>query len=114
AATGAEAIEKEASVAPDVIVLDIMLPDVDGMQVISNLRASGKDVPVVFLTAKSEIQDRIAGLTAGGDDYVVKPFSLEELSARLRAVVRRAGRQGNPDDAVIKVGDLTLNEETYE
>nr|WP_217135138.1 response regulator transcription factor [Leucobacter chinensis] len=114
AATGAEAIVKEAEFAPDVIVLDIMLPDFDGMQVLSKLRASGSEVPVVFLTAKTDVQDRVAGLTAGGDDYVVKPFSLEELSARLRAVVRRARRFGDPDDAVIRVGDLVLNEETYE
>lgn len=114
AATGAEALAMEAEFAPDVIVLDIMLPDFDGMQVLSRLRAAGSEVPVVFLTARTDVQDRVAGLTAGGDDYVVKPFSLEELSARLRAVVRRARRYGNPDDAVIRVGDLVLNEETYE
>lgn len=114
AATGAEALEKTRDFTPDVIVLDIMLPDVDGMQVLAQLRSRGSSVPVVFLTAKTEVKDRVAGLTAGGDDYVVKPFSLEELSARLRAVTRRAGRVGDPDDAVIRVGDLTLNEETYE
>ena len=114
AATGAEALEKTRDFTPDVIVLDIMLPDVDGMQVLAQLRSRGSSVPVVFLTAKAEVKDRVAGLTAGGDDYVVKPFSLEELSARLRAVTRRAGRVGDPDDAVTRVGDLTLNEETYE
>lgn len=114
AATGAEALEKTRDFTPDVIVLDIMLPDVDGMQVLAQLRSRGSSVPVVFLTAKTEVKDRVAGLTAGGDDYVVKPFSLEELSARLRAVTRRAGHVGDPDDAVTRVGDLALNEETYE
>ena len=114
AATGTQAIEQAEVYDPDVIVLDIMLPDFDGLQVLSRLRAGGSEVPVVFLTAKTDVKDRVAGLTAGGDDYVVKPFSLEELSARLRAVVRRARRLGNPGDAVIRVGDLILNEETFE
>lgn len=113
-ATGQGAIDTEKSFSPDVIVLDIMLPDFDGMQVLSQLRSRGSEVPVVFLTAKTDVKDRVAGLTAGGDDYVAKPFSLEELSARLRAVVRRARRFGNPEDAVIRVGDLLLNEETFE
>lgn len=114
AATGQEALDKHNAFHPDVIVLDIMLPDIDGMQVLSKLRSQKSDVPVVFLTAKTDVQDRISGLTAGGDDYVVKPFSIEELNARLRAVVRRARRFGDPDDATIRVGDLVLNEETYE
>lgn len=114
AATGAEAIEKSIVFEPDVIVLDIMLPDFDGMQVLSRIRAAGDSVPVVFLTAKTEVGDRVAGLTAGGDDYVTKPFSLEELSARLRAVVRRSGHSHKLSEAVIQVGDLTLNEDTFE
>lgn len=114
ATTGQEALDKHTEFAPDVIVLDIMLPDIDGMQVLSRLRSQRSDVPVVFLTAKTDVQDRVSGLTAGGDDYVVKPFSIEELNARLRAVVRRARRFGDPDDATIRVGDLVLNEETYE
>lgn len=113
AATGAEAIEMAGTFDPHVIVLDVMLPDVDGFQVLSRLRADGDKVPVVFLTARTHTQDRVAGLTAGGDDYVVKPFSLEELSARLRAVVRRADRPF-ASDPTITVGDLTLNEETVE
>lgn len=114
AATGQEALDKHTAFHPDVIVLDMMLPDIDGMQVLSKLRSQKSDVPVVFLTAKTDVQDRVSGLTAGGDDYVVKPFSIEELNARLRAVVRRARRFGDPDDATIRVGDLVLNEETYE
>lgn len=114
AASGGEAIEKAGSFRPHVMVLDIMLPDFDGMQVLSRLRSAGDDVPVVFLTAKTEVGDRVAGLTAGGDDYVTKPFSIEELAARLRAVVRRAGIFDSSCDAVIEVGDLSMNEETFE
>lgn len=112
-ATGEDAIRVADEFRPHVIVLDIMLPGVDGFQVLSRLRQTGDRVPVVFLTAKTDVGDRVAGLTSGGDDYVVKPFSLEELSARLRAVMRRAKRIV-PEDATIRVGDLTLNEETYE
>lgn len=112
-ATGEDAIRVADEFRPHVIVLDIMLPGVDGFQVLSRLRQAGDRVPVVFLTAKTDVGDRVAGLTSGGDDYVVKPFSLEELSARLRAVMRRAKRIV-PEDATIRVGDLTLNEETYE
>lgn len=112
-ATGEDAIRVADEFRPHVIVLDIMLPGVDGFQVLSRLRQAGDRVPVVFLTAKTDVGDRVAGLTSGGDDYVVKPFSLEELSARLRAVMRRAKRMV-PEDATIRVGDLTLNEETYE
>lgn len=115
AATGAEAIEKAAHVRPDVIVLDIMLPDFDGMQVLSRLRDAGDRVPVLFLSAKVDVEDRIAGLTAGGDDYVTKPFSLEELAARLRALIRRSTlNRSVAHDPVLTVGDLTLNEETFE
>ena len=76
------------------VVLDMMLPDFDGLEVLRRMRASAPDVPVLFLTAKDAVEDRIAGLTAGGDDYVTKPFSLEEVVARLRALIRRAGAHG--------------------
>lgn len=100
---------------PDVIVLDVMMPGIDGLQVLQRLRASGNDAPVLFLTAKDGVDDRIAGLTAGGDDYVTKPFSLEEVVARLRGLVRRT-LVGTSADAgpVLRVGDLVLDEESYE
>ncbi len=100
---------------PDVVVLDIMLPDIDGLAVLSRLRADGNQVPILFLTAKDTMDDRIAGLTVGGDDYVTKPFSLEELVARLRALIRRSSitLAASPDSR-ITVGDLELDEESYE
>ncbi|WP_449278523.1 response regulator transcription factor [Leucobacter sp. GX24907] len=113
--TGAAALEQLESFDPDVVVLDIMLPDFDGLQVLSRLRSAGSNVPVLFLTARDSVDDRVGGLTAGGDDYVVKPFSLEELNARLRALLRRSQRElAQHPDPVIRVGDLTLNEESYE
>jgi len=115
AANGAEAVALAESFVPDVIVLDIMLPDFDGMQVLSRLRRSGDLVPVLFLTALGSVDDRVKGLTAGGDDYMVKPFSIEELIARLRALVRRSrSLQSSTPDPVLRVGDLTLNEDSYE
>ena len=90
AADGQKALSITREFRPDVIVLDIMLPDIDGMQVLTRLRADGIQTPVLFLTAKDALDDRIAGLTIGGDDYVTKPFSLEELVARLRGLIRRA------------------------
>ncbi|AWB89938.1 response regulator transcription factor [Salinibacterium hongtaonis] len=100
---------------PDVVVLDIMLPDIDGLQVLRRLRADGRDVPILFLTAKDALDDRIAGLTAGGDDYVTKPFSLEEVIARLRGLIRRSSALiSGEDDPILRVGDLTLNEQSYE
>ena len=76
---------------PDAIVLDVMLPDIDGFEVLRRIRSDQPDVPVLFLTARDAVEDRVAGLTAGGDDYVTKPFSIEELVARLRGLMRRAG-----------------------
>ena len=100
---------------PDVIVLDIMLPDIDGLQVLSRLRADGIDTPVLFLTAKDALDDRIAGLTAGGDDYVTKPFSLEELVARLRGLIRRSVTVvADASDPEVVLGDLILNEDSHE
>lgn len=115
AATGTEAIEKLRSFEPDVAVLDIMLPDFDGIQVLSRIRSEGHLLPVLFLTALDSVDDRVHGLTAGGDDYVVKPFSLEELIARLRALVRRSQLLVNHQpDPILRVGDLMLNEDSYE
>ncbi len=117
AGTGQAALNRAAEFGPDIVVLDLMLPDLDGFTVLDRLREGGNAVPVVFLTAKDATADRIAGLTRGGDDYLVKPFSVEELMARLRAVLRRsAGVAHRPEahGAVLRVGDLTLDEDTRE
>jgi two-component system OmpR family response regulator len=100
--------------SPDVVLLDVMLPDIDGLEVLRRLRANDPDVPVLFLTARDAVEDRIAGITAGGDDYVTKPFSLEEVVARLRGLVRRRGTGMLGGDAVLTVGDLTLDEDSHE
>lgn len=112
---GRDALTLAREFRPDVIVLDIMLPDIDGLDVLRRLRADGFDGPVLFLTAKDAVRDRIAGLTATGDDYVTKPFSLEELIARLRGLLRRTARAiSATDDPEVHVGDLVLNEERCE
>ena len=111
----AEAMKQAASFAPDIAVLDIMLPDGDGLALMKSLRDVHAGLPVLFLTAKDAVDDRVAGLTAGGDDYVTKPFSLEELVARLRGILRRAGAGVTEDEhAELRVGDLVLNEDSYE
>nr|WP_110208374.1 response regulator transcription factor [Nocardioides daejeonensis] len=112
--TGTEAVATAKEFRPDAVALDIMLPDFDGLEVLRRLRAERDDVPVVFLTAKDAVEDRIAGLTAGGDDYVTKPFSLEELVARLRGLMRRAGVGTSRSSSLLVVGDLTLDEESRE
>ncbi|MFC7340833.1 response regulator transcription factor [Saccharopolyspora griseoalba] len=111
--TGAEALRAAASFEPDIVVLDVMLPDRDGFAVAGELRRSGDDVPVLFLTARDAVQDRIAGLTAGGDDYVAKPFSLDEVVLRLRAILRRV-RPERTDEPTLRYQDLELDEDTYE
>lgn len=113
AATGNAAVRTARQVHPDAVVLDIMLPDIDGMEVLRRLRGAGDDVPVLFLTARDAVEDRVAGLTAGGDDYVTKPFSLEEVVARLRALIRRSGATVR-DDSSLVVGDLVLDEDSHE
>jgi two-component system OmpR family response regulator len=115
ASSGLEALQVAREFEPDALVLDIMMPDLDGMSVLKRLRDSGNYVPVLFLTAKDAVGDRIAGLTAGGDDYVTKPFSLEEIIARLRAIIRRAGHATSDDSqSILRVADLTLNEDSHE
>ena len=112
ATSGSNALAVATEQRPDLVVLDIMLPDVDGFDVIKRLRAEGERVPVVFLTARDATDDKIRGLTLGGDDYVTKPFSLEELTARIRAVLRRTtGEQATPK---LTFADLELDEETHE
>src|SRR5687767_12296535 len=115
ASSGFQALQAAKEFGPDAMVLDIMMPDLDGMAVLQRLRQSGNDVPVLFLTAKDAVSDRVAGLTAGGDDYVTKPFSLEEVVARLRGLMRRAGTAQSADaEPILRVGDLTLNEDSHE
>jgi two-component system OmpR family response regulator len=115
ASDGSTALSTIREFRPDVVVLDIMLPDIDGVQVLSRLRADGFQTPILFLTAKDSLDDRIAGLTVGGDDYVTKPFSLEELVARLRGLIRRSNLAvSETEDSFLQVGDLTLDEDSYE
>jgi two-component system OmpR family response regulator len=114
AGTGAAAIATARSFRPDAVVLDVMLPDIDGLAVLSALRAENPGVCVLFLTARDAVEDRIAGITAGGDDYVTKPFSLEELIARLRGVVRRAGLAQSTAVELLTVGDLSIDEDGHE
>ncbi|MGP3951382.1 response regulator transcription factor [Streptomyces sp. 7N604] len=111
---GAEALRTARDFRPDAVVLDIMLPDLDGLAVLGRLRREIPDVPVLFLTARDAVEDRIAGLTAGGDDYVTKPFSLEEVVARLRGLLRRAGAQAARAESQLVVGDLVLDEDSHE
>ena len=112
--TGAKAVSSARTFGPDAVVLDMMLPDFDGLEVLRRMRATDPDVPVVFLTARDAVEDRIAGLTAGGDDYVTKPFSLEELVARLRGLMRRTGARRAESGSVLTVGDLELDEDSHE
>jgi two-component system OmpR family response regulator len=109
-----EAVAQGQWFHPDVAVLDIMLPDGDGIGLMKKLRDITPKLPVLFLTAKDAVEDRVHGLTAGGDDYITKPFSLEELVARIRGILRRVGVGEEKLDPVLQVGDLTLNEESYE
>jgi len=115
AGDGASAVTAAREFRPDVVVLDVMLPDIDGFQVLGRLRADLPEVCVLFLTARDAVEDRIAGITAGGDDYVTKPFSLEEVLARLRGLLRRAGMTRQvADSGLITVGSLTMDEEARE
>ncbi len=115
AATGAEALRVAEEFKPHALILDVMLPDLDGFEVCRQLRDSGQEVGVLFLTAKDSTDDKIKGLTLGGDDYVTKPFSLEELVARLRALLRRTGVISSPlDEEKMRFADLELNEATHE
>ncbi|MEO7070217.1 MAG: response regulator transcription factor [Nostocoides sp.] len=114
AASGMEAVRAAREFGPDAVVLDMMLPDFDGMEVLRRMRGETPNVPVLFLTAKDAVEDRIAGLTAGGDDYVTKPFSLEEVVARVRALMRRTAIVTDASSSLLAVGDLTLDEDSHE
>lgn len=112
AATGSAALRQARESEPDLIVLDVRLPDLDGFGVLRKLRAEGSAVPVIFLTAKDAQQDKVTGFGLGADDYVTKPFGLEELAARVRAVLRRTKTGG--DGAVLRFADVELNQDSFE
>ncbi|MDT7707613.1 MAG: two-component system, OmpR family, response regulator [Pseudonocardiales bacterium] len=114
AADGGSAVRTARDFRPDAVVLDVMLPDFDGLEVLRRMRSDTPDVPVLFLTARDAVEDRVAGLTAGGDDYVTKPFSLEELVARLRGLLRRSGMSATRQGSELVVGDLLLDEDSHE
>ncbi|HLS73114.1 MAG TPA: response regulator transcription factor [Actinomycetaceae bacterium] len=113
AANGNEAIRQAMADEPDLIVLDVMLPDMDGFTITRRLRDQGRHTPVLFLTARDDVQDKLTGLTVGGDDYVTKPFSLEEVVARIRAILRRTQPQ-EQDSSVLRYADLELDEDAHE
>ena len=113
AANGAEAVKLATTASPDLVVLDVMLPDVDGFTVTRKIRETGRHVPIVFVTARDSTDDKIKGLTVGGDDYVTKPFSLDEVVARIRAVLRRT-RGEQDDESSLRFEDLELEEDSHE
>ncbi len=117
AGDGVEALAKLAASRPDAVIMDVMMPRLDGLETTRMLRANGNDVPILVLTARDSVDDRVDGLDAGGDDYMAKPFALDELLARIRALVRRAGSGSESDEPgheALIFGDLTLNAQTRE
>jgi two-component system, OmpR family, response regulator MprA len=114
AADGAEALARVPTTSPDALVIDVMMPRLDGLDTTRALRAAGNDVPILVLTARDSVTDRVAGLDAGADDYLTKPFALEELLARLRALLRRATPTDGQDEEVLKFSDLSLDPVTRE
>jgi two-component system OmpR family response regulator len=113
AVDGRSALTAAEESSPDLVVLDVMLPDVDGMEVTRRLRSAGHRMPILFLTARTGVDDRIAGLTVGADDYVTKPFSLGEVVARIRAILRRTSDE-RVGDGRLRFEDLTMDEDTHE
>ncbi len=113
AGTGQEALSQVAAFKPHLMVLDVMLPDMEGFDVADRLGAQRADVPIIFLTARDATGDKVRGLTSGGDDYVTKPFSLEELVARIRTILRRSG-QAKPEDSRLVFEDLEMDDDTRE
>ncbi len=110
-ASGRAALDAVAEVRPDLVVLDVMLPDLDGFDVCKRLRSAGDRTPVLFLTARDATEDKVRGLTLGGDDWLVKPFSLEELVARITAILRRTG--ADTDDGRLRCGDLEMDDDAH-
>ncbi|MBF6355917.1 response regulator transcription factor [Nocardia higoensis] len=115
AVDGAQALDRARVFRPDALIVDVMMPGIDGFGLLPRLRADGIDAPVLFLTARDDVQDKVAGLTLGADDYITKPFSLEEVVARLRVVLRRAGH-GEPVRASSRItfADIELDDDTHE
>ena len=113
AASGAEALRAVTASRPDLVLLDVMMPDGDGFEVVRRMRLSGPDVPVIFLTARDGVRERVAGLALGGDDYVTKPFSLDEVLERIRAVLRRTGRAAAATSR-LRVAGLELDDDSHE
>ncbi|HLZ96003.1 MAG TPA: response regulator transcription factor [Candidatus Dormibacteraeota bacterium] len=113
AATGRAALTAVGQFSPALVILDVMLPDIDGLEVLRRLNSSGHKVPIIFLTAKDATEDKVHGLTVGGDDYVTKPFSIEELVARVRVVLRRHGASGD-ESGRLQLADLELDDEAHE
>jgi two-component system OmpR family response regulator len=113
AANGTDAINMITETKPDIVLLDVMLPDISGFGVTKKIRGMGIEVPILFLTARDDTEDKITGLTVGGDDYVTKPFSLDEIMARISAIMRRTSKDGQ-DGSMITVGELSINEDARE
>ena len=113
AANGTDAINMITDTKPDIVLLDVMLPDIYGFGVTKKIRGMGIEVPILFLTARDDTEDKITGLTVGGDDYVTKPFSLDEIMARISAIMRRTSKDGQ-DGSMITVGELSINEDAHE
>lgn len=111
---GVEALEAITHERPDAVVLDVMMPRMDGLEVCRQLRSTGDDLPILVLTARDSVSERVAGLDAGADDYLPKPFALEELLARLRALLRRTGPEESTEAAIMTFADLTLDPSTRE
>ena len=111
---GVEALEAITNDRPDAVVLDVMMPRMDGLEVCRQLRSTGDDLPILVLTARDSVSERVGGLDAGADDYLPKPFALEELLARLRALLRRTGPEESSESAVMTFADLTLDPGTRE
>lgn len=114
AANGTEALKRAAEVQPDLVVLDVMMPGLDGFEVVRRMRQEGLWAPVLFLTARDAVEDKITGLTLGADDYVTKPFSLGEVLARIRAILRRAGFEAEAQSARINFADIEMDEDAHE
>ena len=110
---GADAVNAAEKGQPDIILLDVMLPDMNGFSVTKKLRSMGINAPVLFLTARDETADKVTGLTVGGDDYMTKPFSLDEIVARINAILRRT-KQVQTDDSILEVGEITINQDAHE
>ncbi|MBM4694822.1 response regulator [Rhodococcus hoagii] len=114
ATNGAEGLDKARAFRPDALILDVMMPGMDGFGMLRRLRADGVDAPVLFLTARDAVEDKVTGLTIGADDYVSKPFSLEEVVTRLRVILRRAGHSDDKQSARVTFADLELDDDTRE